>query len=150
MFGDRKCLRRLAAHTLLLWCVALGWSIVHACIVGPDLPAMPHGSAGESAHVQHVAGLDHAHRPHAAAGVQQIDAPPVIDPACAKFCSDKSVSVAVYKPPFDALGAVWLAPPPAPPMAVSSAQEPAGVCHAAHGLWREPVPIPISFLRLTL
>ena len=165
MFGDRKRLRHLAAHTLLLWCLALGWSSTSACFVTPGLrPA--HGSAHGSAdglvagstagaavgsvHRHPGAGLSHAPAQAAGAGDQPIDPLPAIDLACAELCSDKPASVATFKPPFDALGAVWLAAPPTPPMSVRLAQVPAGVCHAAHGLWRDPVPIAIALLRLTL
>lgn len=161
MFGDRKRLRRLAAHTLLLWCLALGWSIVSACVITPDLrplrgsvdvpqAASIAGAAPGSAHCHPGAARLHTDGQPAGAGDPAIDPLPPMDLACAKLCSDQSVSVPAFKPPFDALGAACLATLPTPPMAVRLAQEPAGVFHAEHGLRREPVPIPIALLRLTL
>ena len=105
MFGQRKQLRRLAAHLLLGWLFALTTGIVNACVVEPAsrhsaLPAALHvDPAAQAHHDEHVgAAVKHAHpSPHADTIT------------CAKFCDETSTPAPTGGQPMQPLNAVGLA-----------------------------------------
>jgi len=135
MFGQRKRLRRLAAHVLLGWLFALTMGIVNACALEPETH---HGAAAVTQHHHDASANTHHGFAHADKAI------------CFKFCDEPSMGAQMFKQQFDPFDGAWLVAAPAALPAISTMGNVADAFHAAHGLWRPAIPIPIAFLRLTL
>lgn len=146
MFGQRKRLRRLAAHMLLVWLFALASGIVNACVVEPEL----RHAALAAAQDHHAAAQANQHDPAMAAAAHEHQAPHAAKYPCAKLCDVESVSAPTVKPQADPLNAAWLAPLLVRSLVVHTALVPAGVFDSRHGQLPARIPISIAFLRLTL
>jgi hypothetical protein len=136
MFGQRKRLRRLAAHVLLGWLFALTMGIVNACVLEPETR---HDAAAVTQHHHDASAHTHHGSAHADKAI------------CIKFCDEPSMGAQVLKQQqFDPFDGAWLVAAPAALPTISTMCNGAGAFYAAHGWWRPAIPIPIAFLRLTL
>lgn len=139
MFRHRHQLRLWSARVLLMWLLALGAPMAHACLSpGQDAPvALAQAADGMASHQEH--------QHHQAQGEQGA----VAKTNCQDFCAKATVSLPSFKPALDTLQwhAVFIvaAAPAVPLPAFESAP------------WRVPrrdgvaaPPIHIAFLRLTL
>jgi hypothetical protein len=145
MFAHRNRLRVVAARVLLAWVLSLATAFVNACVVSP---VVRHAAASTASndHQGHPGHAGNAHHPdsHANGALHGHES------ACDKFCDDASGGIQNPKPKADPAVGLWLAIPVSPP-ATTVLLPPAAAAHASdHQRWRELVPIPIVFLRLTL
>ena len=147
MFGQRRRLRLIAAHMLLVWFFALASGVANACIVEPELRnAALSGSHDHSGNSQ-----AHQHS-HSGGSIGQEDPSQHSDNApCVKFCEQESIGTPPVKQQVDPASAVPLAPPPSAALTVQMVLERAGAFRVEPAfLLYGRIPIPIAFLRLTL
>lgn len=148
MFGPPNRLRRIALRVLVMWLLALVTSLVHACVIAPEVRLAASGAGGTGSHPAAAGTAVHEHGAHGSE--HRHGTPETENAACVKFCSDESVSAPVAKQKFDPAPSATLAPP--------LAFVPPTITPAGRGLdagaflenARPPVPIAIAFLRLTL
>lgn len=144
MFGQRKRLRHVAVHMLLVWVFALASGIVNACIVAPDLR---HAEMAPSVSVDPVMAM----HGHVGAAMAHHDPGPTVNKApCAKFCADESTSAPVVKLLVDPSTALCLATAPTLALAAQAALVAMPVSSAPVAPVNARIPIPIAYLRLTL
>lgn len=147
MFGSPKRLRRIALRVLAMWLLALATSVVHACIVAPEVRLAASG-AGSGSHQAAAGTASHQHGQ--TASEHRHDTPKTDNAACMKFCSDESATAPAAKQKFDPAPSAALAPPLGyvpPTIAPAGRALDAGAFLEST---RPPVPIAIAFLRLTL
>jgi hypothetical protein len=145
MFAHRKRLRVVAVRVLLAWVLSLATAFVNACVVNPVL-RHPGPSTALNDHGVHAGqrGHGHEHAGHSNGSSHEHSS------ACDKFCDEASGGIQNPKPKADPAGGSWLAIPVVAP-ATTAPLAPAAVAPASDPQrWRQLVPIPIVFLRLTL
>lgn len=142
MFAQRRQLRRLAGHLLLLWLLALSTGIVNACVVGPE---------GRHAGLLGVQAVQTVHDGHAADGTghHTPDTQPD-NAACVAFCGDVSTTVPAVKAAAADLAKLCSPPLTDPSFDLQAALAAVGVAGAEPGPMQARVPISIAFLRLRL
>lgn len=143
MSSPHARIRRLAAKVLLVWLVALVSGIVNACVLAPQAMA---GKAAmvmamQPAAADHLGGCpDCPDEDSAGVGVGP----------CAKFCVDESSSVPSAQHAFDPWPALGIALVPTMALSVAEPAPRATDRPDCAPPVRARIPIPISFLRLTL
>ena len=145
MSASHARIRRLAAKVLLVWLFALATGIVNACVIAPQTMAGKSAMAGAVA-MQSVP-ADHRGGCPDCPDEDTAGAP---GGPCAKFCVDGSSSVPSAQHAFDPWPALGIAL--VPTMALSVAEPAPRATDRPDGAppVRARIPIPISFLRLTL
>jgi hypothetical protein len=143
---SRVSLRRLAAYVLLVWLFGLASGIVNACVLGSASPHAAHAliRAGH-VHEDGMAMPDSAgHGGHEHQRDQG-------KPPCERLCDAPVAARAADHDLAAALAGFWLAPAPLPSIAVRAVESADAVPGPdAAPRWRQGVPLPIAFLRLTL
>lgn len=145
MFAPHARTRRLAAKVLLVWLFALASGIVNACVIAPQ--AMPAKAAMAGVVPMQPAAADHR---GGCPDCPDEDTAGVPTGPCAKFCVDESSSVPSAQHAFDPWPALGIAL--VPTMALTVAEPAPRATDRPDGAppVRARIPIPISFLRLTL
>jgi hypothetical protein len=142
----RSRLRRLAAYVLLAWLFGLASGIANACVHGGDSRHAAHGPA-PSGHVhEHGMAMDES----AGHGGQEHQGDQG-KPPCERLCDAPVAARAADNELASVLAGFWLAPAPLASITVRPF-EPADDAPAPNVAphWRQSVPLPIAFLRLTL
>lgn len=156
MFAQRTRLHRFATQLLLVWLLAFGVGLVHACEMKPLLQALA-GAAQGLGTLGHAASdpddalgdaVEAAQADHGCCPGQ--DSVGSTAASCAKFCADESHTLPTAKQGFDPSPVLDVAPVATLALSVAVVEQGRADAPEAARPPPDPTPVAIAFLRLTL